>query len=151
MIRVTCSLSERQIEAELRKIFFPPKGRLKCIRCGNWKIKKVTSENRYHCPKCRKKFSLLSGTWLGHIRIPLTTFMIVLWAWMNEYPIDHTGDLSGLSHVSVRRYFRLFRLHVVKSVEFKPQESVQVDEAYFGSFKKQSNSYHGVQTDRLAP
>jgi len=151
MIRVTCSLSERQIVFELRKIFFPPKGRLHCVRCGYWKIKKVQLENRYHCPRCRKKFSLLSGTWLGHIRIPLTTFMIMLWAWMNEYSIDHTIDLTNLSHVSVRRYFRLFRLHVVKSVVFEPQDCVQVDEAYFGSFKKQSNSYHGYKKYRLAP
>lgn len=151
MIRVTCRLSEKQIECELRKIFFPPKGRLRCPRCMWWKVKKVPSEQRYHCPRCRKKFSLLSGTWLGHIRIPLTTFMILLWAWMKEYSIDHAMDLTELSHVSVRRYFRLFRLHVVKSVEFKPQEAVQVDEAYFGSYKKSSNMYHSQRTYALAP
>ena len=151
MIRVTCSLSERQIESEFRKIFFSPKGRLKCVWCRSFKVKKVKNEGRYHCPKCRKKFSLLSGTWLGHIRIPLTTLIILLWSWMKEYSVEQAMDLTKLSHVSVRRYFRLFRLYVVKSVEFKPQVSVQVDEAYFGSFKKQSNSYHGVKKFRLAP
>jgi transposase-like protein len=151
MIRVTCSLTERQIEAELRKIFFPPKGRLKCIHCGSFKVRKIKKESRYHCPKCRKKFSLLSGTWLANIKIPLTTLMILLWAWIREYSIEHSMDLTQLSHVTIRHYFRLFRLNVVESVEFKPQEAVQVDEAYFGSFKKQSNLYHGVRKYRLAP
>lgn len=151
MIRVTCVLSEKQVECELRKIFFPPKGRLKCPRCSSFKIKKVPSEKRYHCPRCRKKFSVLSGTWLGHVRIPLTIFMILLWAWMKEYSVIQVVDLTNLSIPSIRRYFRLFRIHVVKSVEFKPQESVQVDEAYFGSFKKQANQYHGFKKYELKP
>lgn len=151
MISVTCLLSERQIECELRKIFFPPSGRMKCPRCGSFKATRIPSERRYHCPRCRKKFSLLSHTWLGHMRISLTTFMILLYAWIKEYSVEHTMDLTTLSHVSVRRYFRLFRRNVVKSIEFKPQIAVQVDEAYFGSFKKQSNVYHGQKTFELAP
>ena len=151
MISVTCTLSEKQIETELRKIFFPPNGRLRCPHCQGWKIRKVSSEKRYHCPRCRKKFSLLSGTWLGHLRIPLTNFMILLWAWIKEYSIEHATDLTKLSSVSVRRYFRLFRLHIVKSVEFKPENSVQVDEAYFGSYRKSSNFYHGFKKYELAP
>lgn len=151
MIRVTCSLSERQIRCELRKIFFPPIGRLKCVHCHSFKTKKIPHEDRYHCPRCRKKFSLLSGTWLEHLRIPLSTFMILLWSWMKEYSVEQAADLTELSIPTIRRFFRLFRTHVVKSFEFKPQEAVQVDEAYFGSFKKQSNSYHGIQTYKLKP
>ncbi len=149
MISVTCTLSERQIKAELRKIFFPPKGRMRCVRCRSFRVKKVPHEDRYHCSKCRRKFSLLSGTWLGHLRIPLTTFMILLWAWMREYPIEHATDLTALSAVTVRRFFRLFRRHVVKSVVFEPQEAVQVDEAYFGQFKKQANYLHGKRTYKV--
>jgi len=151
MIKVSCALSERQLKAELRRIFFPPKGRLHCARCGTFRVKKVRSEGRYHCPRCRRKFSMLSGTWIGHLRIPLTSFMILLWAWMNEYSINHAGDLTGLSHVTVRRYYGLFRAHMVKSVAFKPQKAVQVDEAYFGSFKRQSNFYHGFKKYKLKP
>lgn len=151
MIKIACSLSERQIACELRKIFFPPKGRLNCLRCKSFRVKKIKSEDRYHCPKCRKKFSLLSGTWLGHLRIPLTTFMILLWSWMKGYTVEQAGDLTALSIPTLRRFFRLFRLHVVKSVEFKPQESVQVDEAYFGSYRKSSNMYHGSKKYALKP
>lgn len=151
MIKVTCTLSESRLRVEFRKIFFPPKGRLHCIHCRSYVVKKVKSEDRYHCPRCRKKFSLFSGTWLEHLRIPLTTFMILLWSWMNEYSVDQAQDLTALSVPSIRRYFRLFRMHVVKSVAFEPQESVQVDEAYFGSYRKSSNTYHGQRTYHLKP
>jgi transposase-like protein len=70
---------------------------------------------------------------------------------MKEYSVEQAADLTELSIPTIRRFFRLFRTHVVKSFEFKPQEAVQVDEAYFGSFKKQSNSYHGIQTYKLKP
>lgn len=150
MIRITCVLSERQIECELRKMFFP-KGRVRCTKCGYSHVYRLKNDGRYHCPKCRKKFSLLSHTWLRHIRIPLDTFMILLWSWMKEYSIVQAEDLTHLSIPSIRRYFRLFRLHVVRSVEFEPQKCVQVDEAYFGSFKKSSNIYHSQQTYRLKP
>lgn len=151
MINVSCTLSERELRTEFRRTFFPPKGRLHCPHCNSFVVRKVKSENRYHCSRCRKKFSLLSGTWLEHLRIPLTTFMILLWSWMHEYSVSHCGDLTGLAVPSIRRFFRLFRIHIVKSVAFEPQESVQVDEAYFGSYKKSSNSYHGQRTYHLKP
>lgn len=151
MIKVLCTLSERQLHSELRKIIFPPKGRLHCTHCQSFVVKKLRNENRYHCPRCRKKFSLFSGTWLEHSRIPLTTFMILLWSWMNEYSIGQSCDITRLSVPSVRRYFRLFRIHVVKSTVFKPQKSVQVDEAYFGSYRKSSNFYHGIKKYHLKP
>lgn len=145
MIKVSCLLSERQIAAELRKIFFPPNGRMRCVHCGGFRVKKISTEDRYHCQKCRKKSSLFSGTWLAHLRIPLTTLMILLWCWMKEYRVEQAKDLTDLSVVTIRRYYRLFRLNVVKSVVFEPKEAVQVDEAYFGQFKKQANYLHGFK------
>jgi transposase-like protein len=150
MINVSCSLSERQLVAELRKIFFK-KGRMCCTYCRHHQVYKLKNDGRYYCPRCRKKFSMFSGTWLRHLRIPLTTFMILLWSWMKGYSVDQACDLTKLSVPSIRRYFRLFRIHVVKSIAFEPQEAVQVDEAYFGSFKKQSNVYHGFKTYDLKP
>ena len=150
MISVTCRLSERQLVAKLRAMFFA-KGRVRCTRCGYTHVYKLTNDGRYHCPRCRRKFSLLSHTWLRHLRIPLTTFMILLWAWMKGYSIVQAQDLTSISIPSISRYFRLFRLHVVKSVAFEPQNYVQVDEAYFGSFRKSSNIYHGFKTYRLKP
>jgi transposase-like protein len=70
---------------------------------------------------------------------------------MKEYSVTQAQDMTDLSIPSIRRFFRLFRLHVVKSVQFEPQKCVQVDEAYFGSFKKSSNVYHSQRTYHLKP
>lgn len=148
MFKVTCSLTERQLKAILRRAVFPG-GRLHCPRCRSFKIRKVAREDRYHCPRCRRKFSLLSGTWLKSAKVPLTTLIILLHAWKEEYTIKQTGELTELSVPTIRRYFRLFRQHIVKAASFEPLDNVQVDEAYFGRFKKLANYYHGVRTYRV--
>ncbi len=148
MFNVTCELTERQLTALVRRMVFT-KGRLHCPRCRSFKIRKVPHEDRYHCPRCRRKFTLLSGTWLKNLKVPLTTLAILLQAWKKEYTIDQTQELTKLSVPTIRRYFCLFRKNIVKSVPFVPVGNVQVDEAYFGQFKKQANYYHGVRTYKV--
>lgn len=142
MIFLKSSYSERQIKAVLRKAIFK-KGRINCPYCGRFRIRKI--ERRYYCPKCRKKFSLYSNTWLKNIKIPLKIFIIILECWLKGYSVKQSSQLSRLSFPTVRRYFRLFRRHIAKNLEFEPKESVQVDEAYFGAFKRQANYYHGFR------
>lgn len=146
MLEVSCALSEREARARLREIVFP-KGRVRCLHCGSHDIRAV--EKRWRCRKCRKKFSLFSHTWLKHLRLPVTTLFMLLDSWMHGRSVDEARRLTGVSRPTVYRANRLFRIHVVKSVAFKPQERVQVDEAYFGCFKKQANYYHGKRTYRV--
>lgn len=148
MFTVTCNFTERQLRTAVRRVVFP-KGRIRCPRCCSFRIKKVPSEERYHCPKCRRKFSLLSHTWLKDCKLPLTTLLLLLHAWQMEYTITHTQELVHLSVPSIRRYFSLFRVHIVKTVPFVAENDVQVDEAYFGQFKKQANYLHGFRTYKV--
>ncbi len=146
MLKVSCALSEREARARLRAIVFP-KGRVRCPHCGRLDVRAI--EARYWCRKCRKKFSLLSHTWLKHLRLPVTTLFLLLDSWMQGFAVEEIQRLTGVSRPTIYRANRLFRIHVVKSVAFKPQKDVQVDEAYFGSFKKQANWYHGKRTYRV--
>jgi transposase-like protein len=148
MFQANHALNERQIESRLRKIVFP-KGRLKCPHCGSFIVKRIKSEQRYHCRRCRKKFSLLSGTWMKDIKIPLAKFILLFEFWAEGYGVKDSSGLSKTSVPTVRRYFRLFRKNIVKTIDFRPQNNVQVDEAYFGRLKKQSNIYHGWRTFRV--
>jgi len=75
--------------------------------------------------------------------------MLLLALWIHEYSVEKAADQAEVSVPTVRRYYRLFRLHIVKSVEFKPQNNVQVDEAYFGQYRKMSNYYHGYKLYRV--
>jgi transposase-like protein len=79
------------------------------------------------------------------VKISLTLFFKLLTAWIKEFPVAVAAEACGTSHVTVRRYYQLFRQYVVKSAVFKPRDSVQVDEAYFGQFRRQANYYHGFK------
>lgn len=63
--------------------------------------------------------------------------------------VDLAQKLTGLSRPTIYGYYRLFRRHVVKTVDLLAKDNVQVDEAYFGTFKKQANWFHGKRTYKV--
>lgn len=120
--------SEVQIRKHLRRIIFGKN--VFCPFCSSRKVH--CSENRYHCRKCRKHFSLLSGTWLKGMKLSLRTFWTLLWCWTQKVPILQTMKICHVSEETARYWFREFRLHLPC---FEPILSgkVQMDEAYFKS------------------
>ena len=118
--------SETQIKKQLRKIVFGKN--LFCPHCCSRQV--YVSENRYRCRKCRKPFSLLSGTWLSGMKLSLRTFWALLWCWTQKIPVLQTQKLCHVSEEAVRHWFRQFRLHLPC---FEPilEGTVQMDEAYF--------------------
>jgi transposase len=120
--------SDAQIKKHLRKIIFGKN--LFCPHCRSRNI--YVSENRYRCRRCRKPFSLLSGTWLSEMKLSLRTFWGLLWCWTQKVPVLQTVKLCHVSEKTVRHWFRQFRLHLP---EFEPilKGQIQMDEAYFKS------------------
>lgn len=139
---MSVSNNERVLKARLRNLIFK-NGRVVCPCCDRYRIQRI--ENRYWCGKCRKKFSLISHTWLKGMKISLDTFFSLLDCWLHEVPIVETVRRTRISVVSVRCWYRKFRLNIAKETVFKPEDNVQVDEAYFGRFKKQANYMHGYR------
>lgn len=118
--------SETKIKKQLRKIIF---GRhLFCPRCHSRQVQ--VSENRYRCKKCRRPFSLLSGTWLKNMKLSLRTTYALLWCWTQRVPVLQTQKLCHLSEQAVRHWFRQFRLNL-PDFEHILTDKVQMDEAYF--------------------
>lgn len=95
----------------------------------------LSYENRYRCRRCMLKFSLLSHTWLGNLKIPLPQFWLVLWCWTQRMPVKQTEGLASLSEKAVRHWFDLFRSNLPKDKTIL-EHVVQLDEAYFGRFSK---------------
>lgn len=143
MLTLQSSFNRKQIRAALRKMAFK-KGRLKCPHCRCFKVRSI--EKRYYCIRCRKKFSLSSSTWLKHIKLSLEDFAALFECWLKGNCVLDASNYLKLSRPTVYRYFRLFRTNIAKDIDFKPENTIQVDEAYFGQFKKQANYYHGRRT-----
>ena len=120
--------SEAQIRKYLRRIIYG--SHMFCPRCHARSAHR--SEGRYRCRVCRRPFSLLSGTWLSKMRLPLRTFWLVLWCWTNNVPVLQTEKLCQVSEEAVRHWFHQFRTHLP---EYYPilEGVVQLDEAYFKS------------------
>lgn len=120
--------SETKIKKYLRKIIFG--SHLFCPHCHSRQV--YISENRYRCKKCRKPFTLLSGTWLKNMKLSLRVFWTLLWCWTQKIPVLQSQKLCHLSEEAVRHWFRQFRLHLP---DFMPilEGKIQMDEAYFKS------------------
>lgn len=120
--------SEAQIRHHLRRLIFGKN--LFCPRCSSRKV--YVSESRYRCRRCRRPFTLLSGTWLKSIKLSLRTWWCLLWCWTQAVPVVQTQKLCHVSEPTVRFWFREFRLHLPT---FQPilAGAVQMDEAYFRS------------------
>lgn len=118
--------SEAKIRKHLKHIIYGQ--HIFCPMCHSRKIYKI--QKRYYCSKCRRSFSLLSGTWLSNIKLSLRTFWALLWCWTQQVPVLQTQKLCHVSEQTVYHWFRQFRLHLP---QFEPilAGEVQMDEAYF--------------------
>jgi transposase-like protein len=118
--------STPKILKQIRQIRFGKN--LHCPRCKSRRV--YASESRYRCKKCRRPFTLLSGTWLEGTKLNLRTVYALLWCWTQRIPVQQSSALCHISQVSVYAYFKEFRSHLP---DFEPilQGAVQMDEAYF--------------------
>lgn len=121
--------TDAKIRKYLKAILFG-----KYVFCPNCRYKQINiSQGRYWCRKCRRRFSLLSHTWLSEVKLPLQQFWLVLWCWTKQIPVKQTQELATLSEKGVRHYFDLFRAHLPTNQEVL-EHIIQLDEAYFGGW-----------------
>ncbi len=120
--------TESKIRAQIRKVCFGKN--LSCPRCKSRAV--YVSETRYRCKRCRKPFSLFTGTWLAGTKLNLRTIYALLWCWTQKIPVLQSQKLCHVSEEAVYHWFRIFRLNLP---DFQPilQGTVQMDEAYFRS------------------
>ena len=134
-----------KIKRELKKVIF---GKfLFCPKCGSRQIKPI--ENRYRCQICRRKFSLISVTWLKGMKLPLDTFWLLLWCWINEVSLKQTMKLCGISKPTIRNWYQKFRENLPHMDDVVLSGIIQMDEAYRGG-KKKGYSIIGAKEEKQA-
>jgi len=118
--------SEAKIQKHLRLIVFG--NNIKCPLCNSRSV--YAYENRYRCRKCRRSFSLLSGTYLKSLKLSPRTLWAVLWCFCNRIPVKQAMSLTHLSNEAVRRAYDLFRSQIPEEFNIL-KDVVQMDEAFF--------------------
>lgn len=121
--------SETQIRKFVRRVLFGKN--LFCPECRSRRVRRY--KNRYHCKKCRIKFSLFSHTWLANTKVPLQKFWLILWCWTTQVPVRQTMALTKTSEKGTRHWYDLFRRNLPLDKEVL-EHVVQLDEVYFGGW-----------------
>jgi len=130
----TSSLSqiptEKKILLELRKIIFGKK--VTCPDCGRQMYVQTLVRNKvWRCSKCRNKFSITSLSWLKGMKIPFRHLWCLIWCWQHKININQAKDLTGISLVTVRRYYDLFRDNLkLDNEDIILKDKVQMDEMF---------------------
>jgi len=117
--------SETQIRKFLRRTLFGKN--IYCPRCSYREV--YRDYDRYWCPRCRRRFSLLSYTWLSDLKLPLEKWWLVLWCWTSRVPVQQAMELSSLSELAIRHWYDKFREHLPENTHILSR-IVQLDEAY---------------------
>lgn len=115
--------SAAKIRAQLRSIRFGKN--LQCPRCSSRQVRR--SEDWYRCVRCRRPFSLLTGTWLQGTKLSLRTVWALLWCWTQAVPILQTEKLCSLNEKTVRH-----RVDIHKKFEFGLTSEI---EGMFGNLR----------------
>lgn len=92
-------------------------------------VKVSKDHDRYWCPRCRQRFSLLSYTWLHDLKLPLQKWWMVLWCWTSRICVKQAVELSELSEMAIRHWYDQFRKHLPENPHILSR-IVQLDEAY---------------------
>ena len=119
--------SDAKLASLFRHFTFGP--RPHCPRCGSGKV--FRSERRYRCPKCRKPFSLTSVSWLSGMKISQRHLWLLIVCWQKKVAFATAVQVSGLSHVTVRRWYRRFRWNFVYMSPML-KAFVEADESFHG-------------------
>jgi transposase-like protein len=119
--------SDAKIRSLIRRATFGV--RPHCPRCGSGHVRR--SEDRWRCPKCRRPFSLTSVSWLSGMKIAPRDLWLLLACWQKRVAFGTAADVTGLSRVTVRRWFRRFRWNFSYESPIL-EEFVEADESFHG-------------------
>lgn len=128
-VSLTCPLSERAIKSRFKRLIFG--NRTRCLNCGNFHVRWIEAEDRYWCPKCRKRFSLTSDSWLKGMKISWQKLYLILYLWQHEYDTNKASHSLSLSLKAIRHWYELFRAHIPPDSAYF-QGNVEADESWFG-------------------
>jgi transposase len=129
----TADLSDTQVRSVFRAARFGD--RTRCPECGYARKLWQLEDGRWRCKRCRKRFGLLTDTWLAHTRFELAEIYELLF-WFELELTDH--GIARRLEVPYHRVHR-FLLDLRRAIAAFEDRSialldgaVEVDETYFG-------------------
>lgn len=125
-----------QVQTELQavKIIRKHLGRIYCPKCNKKHYIRKLPDGRYHCKKCRYKFSLKALLGFKCSKLNYNTILKIIHCFSNRYSLKTVTDLTRISYPTARLYYSKLR-HLLPNDKGKLAGDVITDVMYVGKQK----------------
>ena len=123
-----------QTEIQAVKIIKKHLGRIYCPRCGRKHYIRKLPEGRYHCKKCRYKFSLKTLLGLKHSKLNYKQILKLIHCFSEKYTLKSVMDIVSISYPTARKIYSQFR-QLLPNDKYKLAGDVITDVMYVGKRK----------------
>ena len=122
---------------------------MRCLACAAPRPYRL-AEGRWRCGRCGYTFGLLTGTWLGQLRVAPATLLWLVKLFELEVTALQAAAQTGVSYPTALKAFTLLRRAILAEAEPELlKREVEADESYFGP--RRSSRHRGQGTGRGSP
>ena len=125
--------------------------KITCKHCKSAKFYYMKSKNRIRCIKCRKDIRPFKNTLLGKIKIPYSTWLVVIKLFELSVSANEAAPQAGLSYKTVLKAYDILRQVIVRELAKTDKAlkgEIEADEAYFGG-KRKGNRGRGAKNKTI--
>jgi transposase-like protein len=102
------AMTDQEALDRFQKIRWPETdGQPACVRCGTTEVYKLGTRNTYKCKKCRKHFSMTTGTLFESRKMPIRAYLMAVALFLNG---DAKGNASRLARTMGIQYRTAYNL-----------------------------------------
>ena len=134
-------------EVQARRLLRSCVVNLSCPRCSRVRYVRKVSDGRWHCTKCRYKFSLKILLGFKYSKLSYLQMVRLIFCFSKKYPLLHALGVTGLSVVSLRRNYMDIRKRLPQLKE-KLFGDIVVDECFLEKRKTGNQVIIGGGVDR---